>query len=89
LDRWLAVEPVRVALGVHAVDDEEWLDRDRLVSLLAWSGRLDAIRSGSPPDMAFADRLLAAAEAAGYRVDRLRAALSTAPAEPTDSSRRS
>jgi glycosidase len=89
LDRWLAVEPVRVALGVHALDGEEWLDGDRLASLLTWAGRLDAIRSDSPPDTAFADRLLAAAEAAGYRLDRLRAALSAAPAKPRASGRRS
>nr|MBA2300767.1 hypothetical protein [Chloroflexota bacterium] len=81
LDRWLAIEPVRLALDVHAWDGEEYLDRARLAALLAWAGRLDAIESGSPPDTAFAYRLLAAAETASYRVDRLRAALSASPAK--------
>jgi len=75
LDQWLAHEPVRAALGVNAWEDTEWLDRDRLAALLAWAARLDALETGTPPDTAFADRLLAAAKTADYRVDRTRAAL--------------
>ncbi len=80
LERWLASEPIREAMGVNTWDGEEWLDRDRFAALLAWAQRLDAIETGAPPDSALTDRLLAAAEAAGYRLDRLRAALSEPPA---------
>jgi hypothetical protein len=76
LDRWLASEPIRVAVGVTTWDGEEWLDRDRFASWLSWAQRLDTIETGAPADPAHTSRLLAAAEAAGYRVDRLRAALS-------------
>ncbi len=76
LERWLASEPIRVALGVTTRDGEEWLDRDRFASWLSWAQRLDTIQTGAPADPARTSRLLAAAEAAGYRVDRLRAALS-------------
>jgi glycosidase len=79
LERWLASEPIREALGVNTWDGEEWLDRDRFASLLAWAVRLDAIDTGAPPDSALADRLLAAAESAGYQVDRLRAVLGGSP----------
>jgi hypothetical protein len=47
--------------------------------MLGWATRLDAIEAGTTPDPTWADRLLAAAEAAGYRVDALRTALATAP----------
>jgi hypothetical protein len=84
LEQWLAREPVRDALGVHIAGDVEWLDRDRLASLLVWAVRLDALEGRAAPDRSTADRLTAAAEAAGYRVDRLRAALSEpAPKVPT------
>jgi hypothetical protein len=82
LDQWLAREPVRAALGVNTWEDTEWLDRDRLAALLAWAARLDAIETGSSPDTALADRLLAAARTAEYRVDRMRAALSGAAVKP-------
>jgi hypothetical protein len=75
LDQWLAREPVRAALGVNAWKDAEWLDRDRLAALLALAARLDALETGTPLDTAIANRLLAAAETADYRVDRMRAAL--------------
>jgi hypothetical protein len=75
LDQWLAREPVRAALGVNTWQDTEWIDRDRLAALLSWAVRLDALETGAQPDTTLADRLLAAAEAADYRVDRMRAAL--------------
>jgi glycosidase len=83
LERWLAVDPVRGALDVHVSDGEEFLDRDRLVALLAWALRLDAIETDAPPDAALADRFTVAAEAAGYRVDRLREVLSGPAPKPT------
>ena len=82
LERWLALDRVRDALGVHIADGQDWLDRDRLAWLLAWAVRIDAVETGAPPDGAIADRLLAMAEAAGYRVDRLRATLSEAAPGP-------
>ena len=75
LERWLASEPIRDAIGVNAWDGEEWLDGDRFAALLAWAQRLDAIETGAPADTALATRLLAAAEAAGYRLSALREAL--------------
>jgi glycosidase len=88
LERWLASEPIREAMGINAWDGEEWLDRDRFASLLAWAGRLDAIETGAPVDTTVADRLLAATDAAGYRVDRLRAALAAAAPKRTTAARR-
>lgn len=82
LDQWLAREPVRKALGVNAWQDAEWLDRDRLASLLGWAVRLDAIETGAAPDAGLVDRLMAAAATGGYRVDRLRAALSEPAPKP-------
>jgi hypothetical protein len=67
---------VRQSLGVNTSDGTEWLDRDRLASLLSWALRLDALDTGAPSDSALAKRVLQAAEAAAYRVDALRAALS-------------
>ncbi len=83
LERWLALDRVRDALGVHIADGEEWLDRERLASLLAWALRLDAIETGTPPETATTEHLLAMAEAASYRVDRLRATLSETAPGPT------
>ena len=79
LDAWLADDAVRAAIGVNTWEGVEWLDRDRFAEMLGWASRLDAIEADAAPDAAWAERLLAAAEAAGYRVDALRAALATAP----------
>ena len=80
LERWLASEPIRDAMGVHVWDGEEWLDRDRFASLLAWVWRLDAIETGTRAGPTRRIRLLMAANEAGDHVDRLRAALSAPPA---------
>ena len=37
LERWLASEPIREAIGVNAWDGEEWLDGDRFAAVLAWA----------------------------------------------------
>jgi glycosidase len=79
VESWLVRDAVRAAMGVNTWEGVEWLDRDRFEGLLGWAVRLDAIESGREPDMALVRRLSAAAEAAGYRVDALLAALS-APA---------
>ena len=75
VEAWLTRDPIRAAMGVNTWDGTEWLDRDRFVHLLGWAARLDAIETGREPDVAFVARLAGAAEAAGYRVDGLLAAL--------------
>ncbi len=75
LERWLASQPIREAMGVHAWHGEEWLDRDRFASLLAWVWRLDAIETGTPAGPARRIRLLTAANEAGDRLDGVRSAL--------------
>ena len=73
LERWLARDVVRVAMGVNTWDGVEYVDRDRVVGLLEWAVRLDAIEAGggAAADTATVKRLAAAVESAGYRVDRL------------------
>jgi hypothetical protein len=79
LEAWLTRETTRIAIGLNTWEGVEYLDRDRLRDLLSWAVRLDAI--DAPDDQAAAAsiraavRLADAAEAAGYRVDRLRAEL--------------
>jgi glycosidase len=93
VERWLSVEAVRVAIGLNTWEGVEYIDRDQFEDLLAWAVRLDTIESDAPgsaaASSAIARRLSAAAEAAGYRVDRLRTALAetTAPAAPKRSRR--
>jgi hypothetical protein len=77
VERWLAHGPVRTAMGVNTWEGAEWLDRDRFVALLGWAVRLDAIETGRKPDMKLVRRLSTDAEAAGYRVETLLAALAT------------
>jgi hypothetical protein len=94
LDAWLARENVRVALGINTWEGVEYLDRDRFEEVVHWAARLDAIDSGASvraAEAAGADlraRLSAAAEAAGYRVDRLRAALATEAAPKPSAGRK-
>jgi hypothetical protein len=75
LEAWLGRDDLRAAIGVNTWEGTEWLDRDRFESMLRWAARLDALDAGKalparPP--AWETRLSEAAEAAGYRVDRLR-----------------
>jgi hypothetical protein len=74
VDQWLGVADVRAAMGVNTWDGVEWVDRDRFVQLVRWAVRLDAIDAGRTPDDALVSRMARAAEAAGYRVDRLQEA---------------
>ena len=93
LKAWLATDSVRVAIGLNTWEGVEYLDRDRLVDLLGWAVRLDAIESegddapeatvrpakaGAQPGLVA--RLAATADAAGYRTDRLLARLDAPPA---------
>ena len=80
LDRWLASDIVRTAIGLNTWEGVEWLDRDRFETQLEWARRLDAIeaapsRRAAPAGPDAVARLMAAAKAAGYRLDRLTAAL--------------
>ena len=75
-----ASDVVRAAIGVNTWEGVEWLDRDRFAAQLGWARRLDAIeaspRRRKPPEGPDATaRLMAAAEAAGYRLDELTASL--------------
>jgi glycosidase len=73
LERWLAQDAIRTAMGVNTWEGVDWLDRTGFAALLDWAVRLDAIETGEPPDNALVTRLVSAAEAADYRLDRLMA----------------
>jgi hypothetical protein len=85
LDAWLARETSRVAIGLNTWEGVEYLDRDRLRDLLSWAVRLDMIDAPDERTAAAsvraAARLADAAEAAGYRVDRLHEELAVTPAK--------
>ena len=100
LEAWLERDDLRAAIGVNTWEGAEWLDRDRFVAMLGWAERLDAVDAGlagksaggrvpakARRSPAFVARLTAAAEGAGYRVDRLREVLgsTTRPAAKTRS----
>ena len=80
MERWLATDTVRSAMGVNTWEGVEWLGRERFVGLLTWAVRLDAIDLNAAPDLALVERLTATADAAGYRLDRLVSPPSTRPA---------
>jgi hypothetical protein len=72
LAAWLASPTVRAAMGVNSWEGVEYVDRDRLLDLLRWSARLDAITADPETlDPTLVERIAAAAEAGGYRVDAL------------------
>jgi hypothetical protein len=66
---------VRTAIGLNTWQGVEYVNRDAFESMILWAVRLDAIDVTTPPKRDLVARLSAAAEAAGYRVDRLRAML--------------
>ncbi|MDH4141281.1 MAG: alpha-amylase family glycosyl hydrolase [Chloroflexota bacterium] len=74
IQRWVDRPAVRAAMGVNTWEGVEWLDRDRFAALLRWAVDLDAIETGSPPDVALVDRLVDAAARGDYRLERLTAA---------------
>jgi len=84
LERWLARGVVRTAIGLNTWQGVDYVDRDAFTMMLRWAVRLDAIeaeRQSAPRSGGdLVARLSAAAEAAGYRVGRLRAALE--PSKP-------
>ena len=93
-EAWLRDADLRAFLGVNAWQDAEWIVRERWRELLDWALLLDALgpddplhpaarrsASSSAGSAAVVVRLADAAEAAGYRVDDLRARIA-APARP-------
>ena len=95
VDAWLAHPAVRAFLRVNAWEGAEYLHRESWDELLAWVGRLERVltpreeRARRPVEWSvLARRLTDAADAAGYRVDRLRAALGAKDGAGRDGRRR-
>ena len=85
LEQWLGRDVVRTAIGLNTWQGVEYIDRDKFEAMLRWTVRLDSIDGTATTEAtssALVARLSAAAEAAGYRVDRLRVALAPPPARP-------
>ncbi len=70
-ERWFESDEVREAVGVHASEGIEYIDRDRLVGLIRAAVHRDALETGDPIDQGTIDRLVTAVDEAGDRVDRL------------------
>jgi glycosidase len=88
VDAWLAHPAVRAFLRINTWEGVEYFHGESWEELLAWMDRLERIltppeqRARRPVELSVLERrLLDAADASGYRVDRLRAAVST-PAAP-------
>jgi len=83
LDAWLASDTIRVAVGLNTWEGIEYVDRDKLAATLRWAIRLDTIeRDEAAPraaDSSLVEAVLAAAAAAGYGVEALRAELAATP----------
>ena len=80
IEGWLAIDPVRTAIGLNTWQGVEYVDRARFESTLRWAVRLDAIEAPAAapkrrPGPDLVTRLSETAEVAGYRVDRLLEAL--------------
>jgi glycosidase len=90
VEAWLADDQVRSALGVNTWQDVTYLTRERFEALLGLVVVADAVTGGAKAERAagtLADKLRTAAEAAGYRVDRLRESLGPKPAATARSRR--
>jgi glycosidase len=88
VDAWLAHPDVRPFIRVNRYEGVEWFHQESFDELLAWMDRLEQLNGGAPDAKAparrsaLARRLAEAAEASGYRVDRLREALNGSVAPP-------
>ena len=90
IEQWLGRDPVRTAIGLNTWQGVEYIERTAFETMLRWAVRLDAIddtdrsaaaaRRRATPTWSPASR--AAAEAAGYRVDRLLERLAPSPTTP-------
>jgi hypothetical protein len=76
VDAWLDHADARAFLGINRWDGVEWYGREAWRELIDWALLLDAIDDGDEKRLAAAAKLsldlVAAGEASGYRVDRLR-----------------
>jgi glycosidase len=81
VEAWLAHPDVRPLLRVNAWEGVEWFGREEWRELLDWTLLLDRI-DGAPDAWPVVKRLLDAADAAGYRVDRLRDLVAPAKRAP-------
>jgi len=79
VEAWLKHPAVRPFIRVNAYEGVEWFHRESFDELLAWMDRLERISGETPATArlstrpsALARRLDEAADASGYRVDRLR-----------------
>ena len=94
---WLADPAIRSKLDVHDWDGAEWIAAEAWDELAGWSAALDAIRPATSAEAAAAGLAQAAqlreiGRAAGYRVDRILAAVGSsralgAPVPPTSQER--
>ncbi len=73
---WFADPTLRAALRVHEAGGATWFEREALERLVAVVGRLASTTADRPAELA------ALAKAAGYRVDRLLAALHPSATRP-------
>ena len=93
LEQWLARDVVRTAIGLNTWQGVEYVDRDAFARMLGWAVRLDAVEAvpkstrGVGAGTGLVERLSTAAAEAGYRIDRLRAALAPAAAAPRSARR--
>ncbi|MEX2010892.1 MAG: hypothetical protein WEF51_01510, partial [Chloroflexota bacterium] len=78
VEAWLAHADVRPLLRVNAWEGVEWFGREEWRELLDWALLLDRL-DGASDGLPVVKRLLEAADAASYRVDRLRELLAPAP----------
>jgi glycosidase len=90
VDAWLAHPAVRAFLRINTWDGVEYFHGESWLELLAWVDRLERIvtppelRARRPVELSVLERrLLDAAEASGYRVDRLREAVAEGAAPAT------
>ena len=88
---WLAHPAVRAFLRINTWDGVDWFHGESWEELLAWMDRLERIltppeqRARRPVELSVLERrLLDAAEASGYRVDRLREAVAGGTPTPVE-----
>jgi hypothetical protein len=90
VDAWLAHPAVRAFLRINTWEGVEYFHGESWLELLAWMDRLERIltppelRARRPVELSVLERrLMDAAEASGYRVDRLREAVAEGAAPAT------
>jgi hypothetical protein len=79
IERWLADETIRPAIGVNTWQGAEYIDRDRFARMLEWAVRLDRASGRPVRDPTIVERLGSTARETGYRVPQLLQRLAEAP----------